>query len=131
MNSENITPEAIEFAGLQRVNYSKLPWEEKLTIVWGWVWRSLLVAMGTGMIAWLVIIVSVLAFNAISPGLNPFALMVFVWILGLGLGLVSTHPLVQWILNSRIGTYRILLCKYRNSDDITLDPGRERKVVSL
>ncbi len=131
MDSPEISREQIEFAGLQRVNYSKLPWEEKATILWGWLWRHMLVSLSTGMAIGLFFSLALGLLTMIAGNVNPSILFIFIFILALPLTFVATHPLLNWLFSSRIGDYRILLCKKRENEDITIGEPQERKIVGF
>jgi Sec-independent protein secretion pathway component TatC len=130
MEHSDISREQIEFAGLQRVNYSKLPWEEKMTIIWGWFWRMFMVTLGTGAVAGFVLTIFIAILVTATNGLDPSVYSLILFILGAVLGIFTTHPLISWILSSRIGGYRIVLCRKRVDDQIELEsPSDIRKVA--
>lgn len=131
MDGTSLTPEQIEFAGLQRVSYAKLPWEEKLTIMWGWLWRNMLVSFATGAAFGIAATVMIGILRAVAGTLDPSILSIMLLVLLIPLSVASVHPLIGWILSSRIGDYRIILCKRRDTDDITISEPRERKIVAF
>ena len=101
--------EQTEFAGLQPVSYSKLPWVEKLKIVWGWFWRCTLMGV--------ILIGAATMLLTLSKGptgdLDPRATVVIFLILAIPFGMFTTNSLIHWILTSRIGRYRIIVCEKR------------------
>jgi hypothetical protein len=119
MDNQSLPPEAIEFAGLQRMNYQRLPWEEKLTIMWSWFWRSLIVTLGTSMIAGFVLGFFIVLATFLQKNLNPSAIMFVGFVLGGGVSMATIHPLIGWITSSRIGQYRIIICRTRTDESIT------------
>jgi hypothetical protein len=131
MNEVSITPEQIEFAGLQRINYSKLPWEEKLTIMWGWFWRTMLVSAGTGTFVGIFLSLATTLILTAAGNLDPRVYLVIFVLLAVPIGVMTTHPLIHWVLSSRIGSYRIVLCKKRDDEGLTLANDQERKIVAF
>jgi hypothetical protein len=131
MNEVSITPEQIEFAGLQRINYSKLPWEEKLTIMWGWFWRTMLVSAGTGTFVGIFLSLATTLILTAAGNLDPRVYLVIFVLLAVPTGVMTTHPLIHWVLSSRIGSYRIVLCKKRDDEGLTLANDQERKIVAF
>jgi hypothetical protein len=131
MNEVTITPEQIEFAGLQRINYSKLPWEEKLTIMWGWFWRTMLVSAGTGTFVGIFLSLATTLILTAAGNLDPRVYLVIFVLLAVPIGVMTTHPLIHWVLSSRIGSYRIVLCKKRDDEGLTLANDQERKIVAF
>ena len=131
MDGSDISREEIEFAGLQRVNYSKLPREEKLTIMWSWFLRTFLVTFGCSGILGLFYFTVIMIISIARVDLDPRVLGTIFLVLSLPLGLLTVHPLIHWMLSSRIGNYRILLCKKRENEDITLGEQEERRTVAF
>ena len=131
MDEQNITPEAIEFAGLHKVSYQKLPWEEKVTIMWGWFWRSVVVTIGTATAVGIFLALSMAFFKMLNSDVSPAILAFVGLVMGLAMTIVTIHPLIAWLLSTRIGRYRLLLCETRHDQSITIERPGERKIVAL
>ncbi len=100
--------------GIKRTAMSELQLREKLSIVWGWYWRGLLLAiviavlsslLGSGMMR---IAVSSTA-GPMVPRLN--ILMYVQWAITLLMGFIGLFILIKWILKSSFGAYRVWLVK--------------------
>ena len=128
MDDANISREQIEFAGLQRVNYSKLPWEEKLTIIWAWYWRTVVIGLGIGFMTFFAIGILVALFAGVGTTIDKPILTFIVLVMVAAMGIGSWHPLINWIITSKIGDYRIVICRRRMDDTITLVPPQEPRI---
>jgi hypothetical protein len=133
MDNPVITPEQIEFAGLKRVNYAKLPWEEKVTVMWSWLWRQMVVSAVTGTAAgFLLLLLTSLIMMIGGRDLAPGAIMAVFLLITLPVSFLTVHPLIGWLLSSRLGAYRIILCRRRAEDDtVTLSDPPERRMIGL
>jgi hypothetical protein len=131
MNGHDISREEIEFAGLQRVTYSKLPWEEQLTVIWGWCWRTIIVGIGAGTLASFCSVILLAIISRAAGNLEPRALAVVLLAVAFPLWMLTVHPLIRWLLTSRIGDYRLVLCKRRADDQITLSSDEPPQTAAL
>ena len=128
MTETNISTGQTEFAGLQPVSYSKLPWVEKLKIVWGWFWRSTLMVIVMIIAAPIMLTVSKGNVSAGTGELDPRITLVIFLVLAIPFCMLTTNSLIHWILSSRIGKYRIIICKKRDDREAKADLAQERGI---
>ncbi len=100
-----------DFIGLQRINWSRLPWEERLTVMWGWFWRTYAANLGVWAGATAVLGIINIAIAEFAGPLSGIASTFITLLFILTFGLLATQPLIIWLLSSRIGEYSIILCK--------------------
>lgn len=106
-----------EFYGLQRISYSSLPWEEKFTVMWGWFWKTYVVYVGVWAMAGTALSAGIAAITEMTGPINTVASAVINLILAAIIGFFATQPLIMLIVNSKIGNYRIILCKVGVPDE--------------
>ncbi len=99
--------------------------------MWGWFWRGIVVTIATGGVVGLFMTIVGTIIAIISPGIAPTVLTIIFLIFSIPIGIITIHPLIHWILVSKISGYRILLCRKRDNEDITIEVTQERKIVAL
>jgi hypothetical protein len=96
-----------------RLLFSDLSLEEKLVLMWGWLWRSLCVttiaviiaAIAGGIIGASIGMLAVIMHKNIAP--LKFLLQSVGFTVGLFIGFLSLGPLIKWITNAKYGRYQI------------------------
>jgi hypothetical protein len=102
-----------------------------MTIVWGWFWRMLLIALGTGGVAGTIFSIVIGVLVKVAGGVDPSVFTYIVFVFWAVLGMFTTHPLIRWLLSSRVGGYKIVLCRRREDDQIVLDAPETLRKVAL
>lgn len=97
------------------IKYSELPWEEKATLMWSWYWRAFIIGVLT---IWSSNFFGSLFFiyvEKVAGGLDPLVLQALSFIVAAIVGYLGTHPLIQLVTRSNIGSYRIVIVRKLSS----------------
>ncbi len=88
-----------------------------------------MIGIGIGLVTVFIIGMLIAMFTVVGVAVNKPILTLAMLIIAIAMGIGSWHPLINWIINSKIGDYRIIICQRRKDDTITLATPMEPKIV--
>lgn len=100
---------------IELVDLDALPTQDQFTVYWGFLWRSLVMSLATFLVTFVLSMIAAVFLGLIglvsgfgSDGFSTSQKAVGV-IAGIGAGLALTWHFLRWLLQSRMGRFRLLL----------------------
>lgn len=91
------------------VDVGSLPFSAKAAVTWSFFWRALLIGLGSSLTAGLAGFV--IGFVCAVAGLPIEFIQIFGLLAGLIVGFFFFYLYIQWLLSTRLGTYRLQLVR--------------------
>jgi ABC-type amino acid transport system permease subunit len=96
---------------MESINISLLGFGEKLSICWSFLWRGILITLGSMIVGG--ILGGLIGFLIVVSGVTKQTGMPVVQVLGFGVGFLSgcgfLYVYIRWLLSSRLGKFRLVL----------------------
>jgi len=93
------------------IQWERLPWEEKTTIMWSVFWRVMVVGWVVAAAAYRTLAFVFSIMQIASDAVDPFLSVLFLTIVIMLYGFLAIGPLIRWITSASIGDYRIAVLK--------------------
>lgn len=88
------------------IDFTSLPLSSKAIICWGFAWRGMVITLASALCG--AVLGGIGGFICGFIGV-PGAAAIIGGVLGLGCGVFSLYLLIQWLLSSRMGSFRLVV----------------------
>lgn len=92
---------------MNKLEIKTLPFSSKVAICWSFFWRSVAVAIGSGVCG--AVIGGVIGFVFAALGVPRSSVSIVGGLAGLLIGFFFFYVFVRWLLSSRLGRFRLVL----------------------